>query len=153
MYLGLGGETDSGGIGDEITRRLTDKEKIVLDFHYYNYAFCKERRFDACATSTFLSILKDVFDEVNCKKRPWVVQRGRGMAWCGNNLRCGYAGLCENLADLNSIRKFVMLVHFRVWIHQAWRDNTRNFPSRSSILNPFCCKGTLYFSFLKYTWP
>ncbi|CAM9857818.1 unnamed protein product, partial [Laminaria digitata] len=34
-------------------------ENIVLDFHYYNYAFCKERRFDARATSTFLSIMKD----------------------------------------------------------------------------------------------
>jgi len=43
---------------------LTEKEKVVLDFHYYNYAFCKERRFDACATSTFLSIMKDILDEV-----------------------------------------------------------------------------------------
>lgn len=37
---------------------------MVLDFHYYNYAFCKERRFDARATSTFLSIMKDILDEV-----------------------------------------------------------------------------------------
>ncbi|CAN0146829.1 unnamed protein product, partial [Scytosiphon promiscuus] len=36
---------------------------VVLDFHYYNYAFCKERRFDARATSTFLSIMKDILDE------------------------------------------------------------------------------------------
>lgn len=70
MYLGLGDGDSQGGAGggdekgDGEPPCLTDKEKIVLDFHYYNYAFCKERRFDARATSTFLSILKDVFDEV-----------------------------------------------------------------------------------------
>lgn len=64
MYLGLGDvkrDEVSGGKG-----RLTEEEEIVLNFHYYNYAFCKERRFDACATSTFLSIMKDIFDEVAC---------------------------------------------------------------------------------------
>ena len=74
MYLGLGEKSKSGGgeggVGDDgaCTRaeRLTDKENIVLDFHYYNYAFCKERRFDARATSTFLSIMKDILDEVKC---------------------------------------------------------------------------------------
>lgn len=73
MYLGLGvskkdeGEVELGN-DDASSRieRLTDKEKIVLDFHYYNYAFCKERRFDARATSTFLSIMKDILDEVRC---------------------------------------------------------------------------------------
>ena len=71
MYLGLGASKSDereGGPGDDdaITRieQLTDKENIVLDFHYYNYAFCKERRFDARATSTFLSIMRDVLDEV-----------------------------------------------------------------------------------------
>lgn len=68
-YLGLGRRTseqeakDGGRAGC-----LSEKEKIVLDFHYYNYAFCKERRFDARATSTFLSILKDVFDEASVWK-------------------------------------------------------------------------------------
>lgn len=73
MYLGLGrtdidceGVKDAGGdlalCGGE--GDLTDKEKAVLDFHYYNYAFCKERRLNARATSTLLSVLKDVFDEV-----------------------------------------------------------------------------------------
>lgn len=62
MYLGLGDFNR-----DEVSEgkgRLTEEEEIVLNFHYYNYAFCKERRFDACATSTFLSIMKDIFDEV-----------------------------------------------------------------------------------------
>ncbi|CAM9313872.1 unnamed protein product, partial [Choristocarpus tenellus] len=36
---------------------------VILDFHFFNYAFCKERRFDACATSVFLSIMKDILDE------------------------------------------------------------------------------------------
>lgn len=73
MYLGLGvseSDEEKGGLGDDDANtrieRLTDKENIVLDFHYYNYAFCKERRFDARATSTFLSIMKDVLDEVRC---------------------------------------------------------------------------------------
>lgn len=76
MYLGLGRaggfsseEGSENGIQSEgptaQTGNLTEKEQIVLDFHYYNYAFCKERRFDACATSTFLSIMKDILDEVN----------------------------------------------------------------------------------------
>lgn len=75
MYLGLGradslGEStgkQSGEEGDDTitqTSRLMEKDKVVLDFHYYNYAFCKERRFDARATSTFLSIMKDIVDEV-----------------------------------------------------------------------------------------
>lgn len=73
MYLGLGranidceGVKDAGGNhvlggGED---HLTDKEKVVLNFHYYNYAFCKERRLNARATSTLLSIFKDIFDEV-----------------------------------------------------------------------------------------
>lgn len=75
VYLGLGranglGENAgkwSGTEGEDTsaqTARLTEKEQVVLDFHYYNYAFCKERRFDARATSTFLSIMKDILDEV-----------------------------------------------------------------------------------------
>lgn len=82
MYLGLGesknGEGE-GGLGDDdastLIGRLTDKESIVLDFHYYNYAFCKERRFDARATSTFLSIMKDVLDEVKSCLRCLLVAR------------------------------------------------------------------------------
>lgn len=69
LYLGLGcgeGGSRRGGEEQHEKRSLTEKERVVLDFHYYNYAFCKERRFDACATSTFLSIMKDVFDEVVC---------------------------------------------------------------------------------------
>ncbi|CAM9701378.1 unnamed protein product [Ectocarpus sp. 12 AP-2014] len=74
LYLGLGGAnclehdgTDGSGTRTDSasarTNSLTEKERVVLDFHYYNYAFCKERRFDARATSTFLSIMKDVLDE------------------------------------------------------------------------------------------
>lgn len=78
VYLGLGKGSSLGGLrgsnenGMEIedasarSAILTEKEKVVLDFHYYNYAFCKERRFDARATSTFLSIMKDILDEVTC---------------------------------------------------------------------------------------
>lgn len=75
MYLGLGrggrpGVRGGKGNGTENadasarSASLTEKDKVVLDFHYYNYAFCKERRFDARATSTFLSIMKDILDEV-----------------------------------------------------------------------------------------
>lgn len=76
MYLGLGrahdgdenardlGRMEGGDTTSARTASLTEKEKVVLDFHYYNYAFCKERRFDARATSTFLSIMKDILDEV-----------------------------------------------------------------------------------------
>lgn len=75
VYLGLGKVGNLGGLrgnengmdNEESSARpanLTEKENVVLDFHYYNYAFCKERRFDARATSTFLSIMKDILDEV-----------------------------------------------------------------------------------------
>lgn len=96
MYLGLGDgkSRDEEGSGDERgdgePPRLTDKETIVLDFHYYNYAFCKERRFDARATSTFLSILKDIFDEV----------RNTLSRKMKNGLRV--AGVCQALACMHS---------------------------------------------------
>ena len=37
------------------------KQKIALDYHYYNYAFCKDRAFDGRKTSTFLSIMMVVW--------------------------------------------------------------------------------------------
>ena len=39
------------------------KEDLILDFHFYNFSFCKERRFTPKKTSTMLSILKLVFDD------------------------------------------------------------------------------------------
>ncbi|CAM9380516.1 unnamed protein product, partial [Phaeothamnion confervicola] len=53
QFLGLG----KGGDG------LDELEEVVLDFHFYNYAFCKERGFNALKTSTFLSIAKEIFDK------------------------------------------------------------------------------------------
>jgi len=37
------------------------KFKIILDFHFYNYAFCKERGFNSVKTSTFMSIANEVW--------------------------------------------------------------------------------------------
>lgn len=34
---------------------------FVVDFHYYNFAFCKDEAFDSRKTSTLMSILNDVF--------------------------------------------------------------------------------------------
>jgi hypothetical protein len=39
-------------------KRKTD---ILIDFHFYNYAFCKERAFDARKISTYLAIMHEVF--------------------------------------------------------------------------------------------
>lgn len=75
VFLGLGkanslrspGGDNSWAENEDTTTQsanLTEEENVVLDFHYYNYAFCKERRFDARATSTFMSIMKDILDEV-----------------------------------------------------------------------------------------
>lgn len=37
------------------------KNIVATDFHFYNYAFCKERAFDSRRTSTYLSIMNDIF--------------------------------------------------------------------------------------------
>lgn len=37
------------------------KQKIALDYHFYNYAFCKDRAFNGRKTSTFLSIMQTIF--------------------------------------------------------------------------------------------
>jgi hypothetical protein len=37
------------------------KFKIIIDFHFYNYAFCKERGFSSLKVSTFLSIVNEVW--------------------------------------------------------------------------------------------
>lgn len=37
------------------------KFKIILDFHFYNYAFCKERGFNAEKTSTFMSLVNEIW--------------------------------------------------------------------------------------------
>lgn len=41
------------------------KVEIATDFHFYNYAFCKESAFDALKTSTFLTLMnKLMLDDV-----------------------------------------------------------------------------------------
>lgn len=115
MYLGLGGvsrdASEEQKAGEDGSRAeyegLTDKEKIVLDFHYYNYAFCKERRLDACATSTFLSIMKDLFDEVTLG------------AWCKCCRRENCPGFhvtrCCNGRTLRSAAKGITLPTGMAW--------------------------------------
>lgn len=36
------------------------KQKIAVNFHFFNYAFCKENAFDSRRTSTFLSIMNEL---------------------------------------------------------------------------------------------
>jgi len=40
-----------------------DRQDILLDFHFYNYAFCKKLGFGPTKISTFLSIMKDTIDK------------------------------------------------------------------------------------------
>ncbi|CAM9671118.1 unnamed protein product [Chrysoparadoxa australica] len=47
------------GLGREDPR----EQAVATDFHFYNYAFCKERRFNTRKTSTLLSILQDILLE------------------------------------------------------------------------------------------
>jgi len=37
------------------------KNVIATDYHFYNYAFCKERAFDARRTSTLMAIMHEIF--------------------------------------------------------------------------------------------
>ena len=37
------------------------KNVIATDYHFYNYAFCKERAFDARRTSTLMAIMYEIF--------------------------------------------------------------------------------------------
>jgi len=37
------------------------KQKIALDYHFFNYAFCKDHAFDGRKTSTFLSVMQTIF--------------------------------------------------------------------------------------------
>ena len=46
----------SVGYDDDSNRR-----QILVDFHFYNYAFCKERGFNAIQTSVFLSLMNKVW--------------------------------------------------------------------------------------------
>ena len=45
--------------------RYPDKRKseIAIEFHLYNYTFCKDQAFDDIRTSTFISIMVEVFSE------------------------------------------------------------------------------------------
>ena len=45
----------------EIAYEDETKQKIALDYHFHNYAFCKDRSFDGRKTSTFLSIMQTIF--------------------------------------------------------------------------------------------
>jgi hypothetical protein len=37
------------------------KLKILVNFHFHNYAFCKQQAFDARRSSTFMSIMNEIF--------------------------------------------------------------------------------------------
>ena len=41
----------------------TQRADVLLDFHFYNYAFCKDQGFTAAKTSCFFSILKRVVQQ------------------------------------------------------------------------------------------
>jgi len=45
----------------EINYHDEKKQKIALDYHFYNYAFCKGSAFDGLKTSTFMSILRTIW--------------------------------------------------------------------------------------------
>jgi hypothetical protein len=38
-----------------------NKQKILVDFYFYNYSFCKAAAFDARRISTFISIMCEIF--------------------------------------------------------------------------------------------
>jgi hypothetical protein len=42
-------------------------EEIVIDFHFQNFAFCKELRFNQAKTSVTLSIFKTVLEQDNLR--------------------------------------------------------------------------------------
>jgi hypothetical protein len=42
----------------------SEAQEVLVDFHFYNYAFCKEQRFDAKKSSTYMSIMHEVITEV-----------------------------------------------------------------------------------------
>eukprot|EP00746_Dinoflagellata_sp_MGD_P128310 gnl/MRDRNA2_/MRDRNA2_62699_c0_seq1.p1 gnl/MRDRNA2_/MRDRNA2_62699_c0~~gnl/MRDRNA2_/MRDRNA2_62699_c0_seq1.p1 ORF type:complete len:256 (-),score=57.92 gnl/MRDRNA2_/MRDRNA2_62699_c0_seq1:49-816(-) len=44
------------------------RTEILKEFHFHNYSFCKTQRFNAEKTSTYLSIMKVMFEEV-CLRR------------------------------------------------------------------------------------
>lgn len=48
-----------------VTAEPSDTSEVIVDFHFYNYAFCKEQRFDARKTSTYMSIMYDVLAQVD----------------------------------------------------------------------------------------
>jgi len=45
----------------EISYPDEKKQKISLDYHFYNYAFCKDSAFDGLKTSTFMSIMQTIW--------------------------------------------------------------------------------------------
>ena len=52
----------------EINYSNEKKQKIALDYHFYNYAFCKDSAFDGLKTSTFMSIMQTIW-KVCCASR------------------------------------------------------------------------------------
>ena len=50
-HLGIGYESD------------TRRREIVLDFHFYNYAFCKEQGFNPQATAAFMLLMNQVWQD------------------------------------------------------------------------------------------
>lgn len=54
------------GVSYEDERKL----RIALDFHFYNFAFCKEQAFDARQTSTFISLMHAVMQQDHNNNAP-----------------------------------------------------------------------------------
>ena len=50
-------------LGEDLGINYSDekKQKIAMDYHFFNYAFCKDHAFDGRKTSTFLSIMLTIF--------------------------------------------------------------------------------------------
>eukprot|EP00953_Heterococcus_sp_UTEX-ZZ885_P036473 18787-Heterococcus_DN1.PRE.2 len=50
-------------LGPEAAADRSEAQEVLVDFHFYNYAFCKEQRFDARKSSTYMSIMHEVITE------------------------------------------------------------------------------------------
>lgn len=63
----FGTDLDDDRLRSDIKKNIVipfKEEKLlnfVVDFHFYNFAFCKEEAFDGRKTSTLMSILNDMF--------------------------------------------------------------------------------------------
>lgn len=54
----------------KIPFQVGPKREIAVDFHFHNYAFCKERAFDARRIAAFMSIMNDLFTRDTSSSSP-----------------------------------------------------------------------------------